>query len=66
MPRKDGFKHVENCGVTQADINRGFTPGGEEEPDFPYPVHADVIGMDEAPRFIGNDGFLGRSEGWER
>jgi len=65
MADKDSFKHVENSGVSQRDLDRGFTDAlvtDEEQGRRVYP--GGYVGED--PEEMPAEGFLGRAKGWER
>ena len=65
---KDGFNHVENSGVSQRDLNRGFSDGMAKPSDTgsEFPSNdGELIGAgitNQQPM----EGFLGRAKGWER
>lgn len=61
---KDGFKHVENEGVSKRDLERGFTEGMAPETDPDRITYGGFLGepLTEQPK----EGFLGRAKGWER
>ena len=58
MPFKKCF------GATQADIDRGFTPGMHEEEKGYQEDDLELVEALEEPETDG--GFLGRAKGWER
>jgi len=61
----DGFKDVPNCGVSQADLERGYSNGMAEETDR----KDDLGGFGFCSDFPGEKrfgGFLGRGLIWER
>jgi len=56
---------IENCGVSQRDLERGFIQVAEQDERSSYvlPENQYIGGpIDEQPM----KGFLGRAKGWER
>ena len=60
MAKKDGFKHVDNAGASQADIKRGFKEGEAPETlDYCESIES----MDDEGGFLRRGE---RSRQWER
>jgi len=64
MADKDGFKHVKNSGVSEADLKRGFSNGMAPESDPDGIGFGGYLGEPITEQPI--EGFLGRAKGWER